>query len=357
VQVGFIGMTLEGTPGFLRRAAAAGLTFEDEADTVNRLVPLLREQGVQAIVVLLHEGGRQEGRYDQCEGISGPIVDVVERTDREVDVFVTGHTHRAYDCKIDGRLVTSAGSYGRVLTDVDLAIDPATGEILTAKAENVVVTQTVRRHPRLTPLVERYQELADPIRNRGVGSVATDVDRSPTGAGESALGDLVADAQAAATGADLALTHADGIRRDLKRGATTFGDAFEVQPFGNRLVTMTLTGVQIDAVLEEQWRGQLFQRVLEVSSGLRYTWDPGAPVGRRVDPRTTAIGGRPLDLGRRYRVTVNAFLADGGNNYPTLLAGTDRVAGPMDVDALAALLRRGADGYSKPQGRIRRADG
>jgi 5'-nucleotidase len=332
-QVAFVGMTLEGTPGFLPRTAAGDLRFEDEAETVNRLVPVLRGQGIEAIVVLLHEGGKQAGGYGDCEGISGPIVDIVERTDREVDVFVTGHTHRAYDCEIDGRLVTSAGSYGRVLTDIDLAIDPATGDVASADAENVVVTQDVARHPRLSPLVSRYRRLAAPVRNRVVGMVETGAGRGRGESGGSALGRLVADAQVAATGADAAFTHADGIRADLARGRVTYGEAFEIQPFEHRLVSMTLTGAEIDTLLEQQWLGQPFPRLLESSSGLRYTWDPAAPPGRRVE--ALSLRGRPLERRRSYRITVNSFLADGGNNFPALLAGRDRAVGPTDVDALA----------------------
>jgi 5'-nucleotidase len=332
-QVAFVGMTLEGTPGFLSRTAAGGLRFEDEAETVNRLVPVLRGQGIEAIVVLVHEGGKQAGGHADCEGISGPIVDIVERTDREVDVFVTGHTHRAYDCEIDGRLVTSAGSYGRVLTDVDLAIDPATGDVVSAEAENVVVTQDVARHPRLSPLVSHYRRLAAPVRNRVIGLVEADVGRGRAESGGSALGRLVADSQVAVTGADAAFTHADGIRADLARGRVTYGEAFEIQPFEDRLVTMTLTGAEIDTLLEQQWLGQPFPRLLESSSGLRYTRDPAAPPGQQVE--ALSLRGRPLERRRSYRITVNSFLADGGNNFPALLAGRDRTVGPTDVDALA----------------------
>jgi hypothetical protein len=321
---------------------------------VNRLVPLLREQGVQAIVVLLHEGGRQAGGYDGCDGIAGPVIEVVKRTDPEVDVFVTGHTHRAYVCEIDGRLVTSAGSYGRILTDIDLAIDPATGDIVSAEAANEIVTHDVARHPRLSSLVARYRRLAAPLEKRVVGSLAATVDRSDNEVGESALGDLVADAQAAATGADVAFVHADGIRADLEAGDVTYGEAFAVQPFGHRLVTMTLTGAEIDAVLEEQWLGQPFPRLLAASAGLRYSRDPEAAPGRRVEFATTTLAGRPLRPERRYRVTVNEFLADGGNDFATFATGTDRELGPTDVDALARLLRRGVSGYTEPEGRVTR---
>ena len=152
-----------------------------------------------------------------------------------------------------------------------------------------------------------------------------------------------------------AFTHADGIRDDLERGRVSYGDAFEVQPFAYRLLTMTLSGAEIEAVLEEQWRGQPFPRILEVSSGLRYTWSRDAADGQRVDPRRVLVDGRPLELDRRYRVTVNAFLADGGNNFPTLAAAGDGAPGPVDVDALAAFVGRGAP--VGPGGRIALADG
>ncbi len=220
-KVAFIGMTLEGTPSIVTPSGVAGLEFRDEAETVNALVPELRRRGVESIVVLLHEGGLQPGGIDQCNGVSGPIVDIVQRMSDAVDVVVSGHTHRAYNCQIDGKLVTSASSFGRVLTDIDLTIDKGSGDVVVARADNLVVTRDVPKAGDVTELLDKYRQLAAPLANRVIGSITADVTRSATAAGESALGDVIADAQLAATdgrgegGAAVAFMNPGGIRADL----------------------------------------------------------------------------------------------------------------------------------------------
>ncbi len=203
IPVAFIGLTLKGTPGLVSPVGVAGLEFRDEADTVNALIPELKARGVEAIVVLIHEGGLPTGDYNECPGISGPIVDIVKKFDRAVDVVVTGHTHRAYVCEIDGRLVTSGDKYGTLVTAIDLKLDPATRDIVSAKADNTIVrTATLAKDPQQTALIESYDRLAAPIANRPAGSVTATLSRVPNHAGESPLGDIVADAQLAATSAD-----------------------------------------------------------------------------------------------------------------------------------------------------------
>ena len=346
-RIAFVGMTLEGTPSIVSPSGIEGLSFEDEADTVNALVPRLRARGAETIVVLLHEGGFTAGGANECPGLSGPIIDIVERTSDEVDLFVTGHTHRAYDCVVDGRPVTSAGSFGRVLTDVDLTIDRASGEPARVETRNLAVTRDVPRDPAQTRLIERYRTLAAPISDRVIGRATAPITREPSPAGESALGDLIADAQLAATapadlgGARVAFMNPGGIRADLAEGDITYAEAFTVQPFGNNLVTLTLTGAQIERLLELQWEGQPFARVLGVSRGFSYGWDPARPPGDRVDPATIALDGVPLEPEAPSRVTVNSFLADGGDGFGVLREGTDRLGGATDLDALEAYLRAG----------------
>lgn len=222
IPVAFIGLTLKGTGGIVSPAGIAGLEFRDEAETVNALVPQLKAQGVEAIVVLIHEGGEPAGDYNQCPGISGPIVDIVKKFDRAVDVVVSGHTHRAYVCNIDGRLVTSGDKYGTLVTAIDLKLDPASRDVISAKAENVIVANaSLAKDPEQTALIDAYDRLSAPIANRPAGSVTQALSRVPNEAGESALGDVIADAQLAVTkdakdgSAVIALTNPGGIRTDI----------------------------------------------------------------------------------------------------------------------------------------------
>ena len=252
IPVAFIGLTLKGTPGIVSPVGVAGLEFRDEADTVNALVPELKARGVEAIVVLIHEGGLPTGDYNECPDISGPIVDIVKKFDRAVDVVISGHTHRAYVCKIDGRLVTSGDKFGTIVTAIDLKLDPVTRDVVSASANNVIVrTADYAADPQQTALLASYDKLAAPIADRRAGSITDTLSRVPNAAGESPLGDLIADAQLAATraaadgGAVIAFTNPGGIRTDIPKkenGAVSYADIFASQPFRNQLVTLTLTG-------------------------------------------------------------------------------------------------------------------
>lgn len=364
-KVAFVGMTLEGTPSIVTPSGIEGLEFRDEADTVNALIPEL-EKKADAVVVLLHEGGAQAGGgIDECNGISGPVVDIVERMSDEVDVVVSGHTHQAYTCDIGGTLVTSAASFGRAVTDIDLVISKSAHEVVSAAADNVVVTRDVEAAGDLTGLVDRYGALAAPLADRVIGVAPAAITREPNAAGESALGDLIADAQLAATddpalgGAQVAFMNPGGIRADLDAGDITYGEAFTVQPFGNNLVTLTLTGAQIDELLEQQFCNPSAgdpdsRRVLQVSDGLAYTWSASAPCGDKVDAGGITLDDAVLDPSASYRVTVNSFLADGGDNFRVLVAGTDRLGGVVDLDALEAYLAEVEPTAlpTEPQGRI-----
>jgi 5'-nucleotidase len=368
-KVAFIGMTLKGTPTVVTPSGVAGLTFRDEAETVNALVPHLKAQGIETIVVLIHEGGFPTGTYNECPGLSGAIVEIVQRFDPAVDVVISGHTHQAYNCQIDGRLVTSASSFGRLVTDVDLTIDRATGEVVRMQANNRIVSREVPPDPRLTALVDTYQTLVAPFANRVIGSMTAEHTRDPTPAGESALGDVIADAQWAATagpavgGAVVAFMNPGGIRADLAYaqsgsegdGHVTYGEAFTVQPFGNSLVTMTLTGAQLKTVLEQQFQGcgtQNRDRMLQVSAGLTYAWSRSAPACGKVDMASIKIKGVAVDPQAPYRVTVNSFLADGGDHFLSFREGTDRLGGPQDVDAFEAYFRTHSPVAPGPQNRI-----
>jgi 5'-nucleotidase len=362
VKVAFIGETLEGTPQIVTPAGVAGLEFRDEADTINALVPRLRRQGVRTIVALIHEGGVPVAG-GQC--VSGPIRDIVERTSAEVDVFMTGHTHQTYNCVVAGRPVTSAGSFGRLLTDVTLTIDRRSGQTRTVTADNLIVTRDVAKDPAQTALIARYQAIAGPIGAEVIGQAAADITRAATRAGESALGDVIADTQLEATqpegfgGAQIAFMNPGGIRADLAAGDVTFAEAFTVQPFGNSLVTMTLTGAQIERLLEQQvWPSDTPDgsgRILQVSTGFAYAWDPARPAGDRVDPASITLGGLPVVPTASYRVTVNSFLAEGGDGFTVLSEGTDRLGGAIDLDALRAYFGAHSPVAPGPRDRITRA--
>ena len=344
IPVAFIGLTLKGTPDIVSPVSVAGLEFRDEADTVNALVPELKTRGVEAIVVLIHEGGFPAGDYNECPGISGPIVDIVKKFDRAVDVVISGHTHRAYVCEIDGRLVTSGDKYGTIVTTIDLKLDSVTRDVISARADNVIVrTGAYAADAEQTALLASYDQFAAPIANRRAGSITQTLSRVPNDAGESALGDIIADAQLAATRAGtkgaavIAFTNPGGVRTDIAKkedGAVTYADVFASQPFRNQLVTLTLTGEQIKNMLEQQWLDPNRPRILQVSKGFNYTWDNAKPYGDHVAAERMSLNGQRVDPATRYRVTVNNYLAVGGDGFTVLKQGTAPQFGIYDVDAL-----------------------
>jgi 5'-nucleotidase len=349
IPVAFIGLTLKETAGIVSPKGIAGLEFRDEAETVNALVPQLKAKGVEAIVVLIHQGGEPSGDYNECPSITGPIVDIVKKFDRAVDLVVSGHTHRAYVCDIDGRLVTSGDKYGTLVTAIDLKLDPASRDVVSAKAENVIVANaSLAKDPEQTALIEAYDKLSAPIANRPAGSVTQTLSRVPNEAGESALGDVIADAQLAATkdakdgSAVIALTNPGGIRTDLipkENGAVSYGDLFASQPFRNRLVTMTLSGSQLKDMLEQQWLDPKRPRILQVSNGFSYGWDASKPFGERVVADKMMLNGRPIEPATGYRVTVNDYLAVGGDGFTIAKQGASPQYGGYDADALFAFFK------------------
>jgi 5'-nucleotidase len=362
IRVAFIGLTLKGTPNLVSPVSVAGLEFRDEADTVNALVPELKAQGIEAIVVLIHEGGFPAGDYNECPGISGPIVDIVRKFDRAVDVVISGHTHQAYVCTIDGRLVTSGDKYGTIVTTIDLKLDPATRDVVSAKADNVIVrTGTYARDPEQTALLASYDKFAAPIANRLAGSITQTLSRTPNEAGESPLGDIVADAQLAATSAGnngravIAFTNPGGVRSDIAKkaeGGVTYADVFASQPFRNQLVTLTLTGMQIKNMLEQQWLDPKRPRVLQVSKGFSYAWDNAKPYGDRIIADRMSLNGQRIDPVTRYRVTVNNYLAVGGDGFTVLKEGSAQQFGVYDVDALYAYFQANSPIGPAPADRI-----
>ena len=356
IKIAFIGVTLKGTPEISSARNVAGLEFRDEAESVNALVPELKQQGIEAIIVLIHEGGTTRGGPNECVDLRGPIRDIVERLDRAVDLVLSGHTHQAYVCNLNGRLVTSAGSYGRFVTEIDLQIDPVSRDIVSARALNRVVELDIPASGRASAVMERYAQLAAPL-HRVVGRIAAPFFRGINADGESRLGQLIADAHLAATrsaGATVAFVNPGGIRAPLSpEGDVTYAQVFDVYPFNNTLVTMTLTSAQLRELLEQQWQGE-YPRVLQVSSGFTYAWNANAPAGSRVVRDSIMLDGRRLEPDGSYRIAVNSYLAAGGDRFTLLLEGAERSAGLNSREAIVRYLEMRSPLAPGGERRIRR---
>lgn len=372
VKVGIIGLTLEGTPLIVSANGIQDVDFLDEATAINAAAQDLRTQGVRTIVVLLHEGGFQSvsmnpSTIDTCTGISGAIVDIVHNLRPSISMVISGHTHTAYNCvlpNVDEQLipVSSASSFGRLVTDIDMTLSTTSGKPKSISVDNKIVFRD-DADADAAAFVSSYVTAVAPIANVVVGSITADILGTGAGssnaAGESGLGDVIADAQLAYTqsaGAQLAFMNPGGIRANLTYGQisggelpgeVTFGEAFAVQPFNNLVVTQDMTGAQIEAVLEQQWaactppgRSGGATVILQVSAGFTYSYDSTQACGSRIS--NMMLGGVPIVPGTTYKVTMNNFLADGGDSFPAFSAGTNRVYAPdFDVDALADYLDAG----------------
>lgn len=348
VKVGFIGMTLEATDTLVAASGIQGWDFLDEAQTANALVPVLRAQGVKAIVVLLHEGGSQTpppGAINACVGISGPIVAINNALSPEIDVLITGHTHLPYNCVLPDaagqpRIVTSAYSYGRVVTEVNLVLDKRTHDVrrdLSTSTNHPVYRNQLTPDPAITAVIQKWTPLYGAAGSTPVGTITANINRGGVGGSdrgvESPLGNLVADAQLWATssnGAQIAFMNPGGLRADLTYaqsagegdGVVTFAEAFAVQPFGNTLVTYSMTGAQIISVLQQQCQPAGSSRAflhLGVSQGFTYDLAKTIVAGTctSVTVSNVKLNGVPLNPAASYMVTVNNFLADGGDNFTT----------------------------------------
>ena len=366
VRIGFIGLILQGAPGVIAPASIRGLTFGPEAEAANEAARQLRQQGVRAIVVLIHEGGTPASAdTNGCDRLSTDFVDLVRRMSDDIDVVVSGHTHRAYNCTIGTKLVTSASSTGRLITDIDLRLARAGGAIISKSARNRVVTRDVEKHPAATALIANYRSVAGEIGGRVVGTFEASLLREPNEAGESPLGDIIADAmlEGAATApggaAVVAFTNPGGMRGDIVRmggvgpATATFTQLFDVQPFGNTVIVKTLTGEAIVDLLEEQF-GPRRTRILQVSRGFTYAYDVSRPRGQRIDRASVRIAGMALVPAQRYRVATIDYLWEGGDGFTALASGTDPVVVGGDVDVLADYFSRRSPVAPGPQNRIRR---
>lgn len=365
VKVGFIGVTLEDTPGVVSADGVKGLKFKDEVETINKYAKALQRQGVKSIVALIHEGGAPAStayNYD-CDspgagdGISGPIVDIAKNITPQVDALVTGHTHAAYVCTVNDpagkpRMVTSAASFGRLYTDTTLTYDRWTGDIArtAVKSANHVVTRDVPKAPDMTELISKWNTLAAPIGNRAIGYISADIPNTGT---ESPMGDLIADAQLAYgkeldPETDLALMNPGGVRAGLTYaakgtegdGVVTYAEGFTVQPFSNTVNLQDFTGAQLIKVLQEQVSGAnaASPKILQPSSGLTYTLDLTKTGADRIVVDSIKLNGAAIDPAATYRVATNSFLAGGGDGITTLGQGTNDLVGADDLAVLEKYL-------------------
>lgn len=361
IKVAFIGLTLRGTADIVRPGGADGVSFRDEVETVNALVPQIREQGIEAIIVLLHEGGVQTGGINDCTDFKGEFRQMVERFDPAVDAVLSAHTHRFYVCEFAGKLATSAGSYGTLITEIDLTLDRATRDIVGKSARNLVVKPDGPKDARLSVLVESYAKLSTPRENRAVAKVTRELPIMANAAGESLLGNLIVDAQSRVnalsqtTGLRLGLSEAHFVTDNPRNiafnnpgslraplmpatdGSVTYGELFKIQPFQNDLILMVMTGAQLKEALEQQFSGDR-TRIMGVSRGFSYTWDNARPIGDKVITESIKLNGIVIKADERYRVIANSFLAGGSEGFSAFLKGTDRQAGLQDIEALVNYL-------------------
>ncbi len=375
-KVAFLGLTLEGTPQIVTPAGVAGLEFRPEVQTINNLVHRLRaEQGVRAFVVLIHQGGQQTAPFasgfmdvNRCDNFTGDIKPIVEALDPQVDLVVSAHTHQPYICKFDGIPTTSASSFGRLITDIDLVIDHQSKDVKAVDARNVIVTRDVPKDTAQTTIVDKYNALSAPLANRVVGSQTANITRDVNFAQETALGDVIADAQLASTSptdfgaAVVAFMNPGGIRDNLtcsvvcspaSPAPVTYSQLFTVQPFNNVMTVKTMTGDMIRRLLEQQFTvlpGGI--RLLQVSNGFTYTYDLAQPAGSRVF--NIRINGTALDPLASYRVAMNNFLASGGDGFTVFNEGTDPLGGEIDLDALVTYFTKNSPISPGPQDRVTR---
>lgn len=353
VRIGFIGLVTKTTPSIVTAEGIKDLKFQDEVDAANRAARELKRRHVRAMVVLVHEGDQVKSgeRPDECGVVPGAGTRIAQQADPEIDMVLSGHTHQQYLCSVkdptgNARLFSSGSSFGRVITEVNLKVNRRTGDIVrsSVKADNHVVTRDVPPDPATQTFVQTWKDRVSVIADKPIGKITADLTRAPSAAGETALGDVIADGQLAGTkelGAQVALMNPGGVRTDLVYkasgsegdGVVTYGEAFAVQPFSNVMGVTSLTGAQIDALLEQQWTAA-GEKILQPSANLRFTIDRGRPAGDRVSAIT--IDGAPVDPAATYKVAANNFLLGGGDGFSVFTEGRDQVLGPIDLDAFVA---------------------
>lgn len=360
VPIGFIGLVTQTTPNIVTSEGIKDLEFVDEVKAANVASRLLKIVGVKAQVVLVHEGDQVTAGQspDACSAQPGVGNRIATQVDAEVDMILSGHSHQAYLCTVSDpkgatRLYSQGGSFGRVITKVDFQVDVKTRDVVrsTVVADNQVVTRTVTPDPEIATFVQTWKDRVATVANRPIGRITADITNVAVASGESPLGNLIADAQLAATrtggNAQIALMNPGGVRASLTYagspagegdGVVTYGEAFTVQPFNNLMQVVTLTGAQLKTVLEQQFVGgpnaQAFTKILQPSSNFTYTYSASAPWGSKVSDMK--IDGVAVTDTQTIRVAANNFLVGGGDAFLAFRDGADLWSGPLDIDAFAA---------------------
>jgi 5'-nucleotidase len=337
VKVGFIGVTTEETPDIVVPDAVEPFEFLDISETVDRYAAELQKKGVETIVVLAHAGGTQT----TAEEATGEIIsETAEMQNTAVDAIIAGHSHSYLNTTVNDVLIVEGFGLGTAFDTVNLTVDRATGDVIEASAKVVPTCNAgITPDAETAALVAHYDEQVTAIEDRVVGTATTAITRASDADGESALGDLIADAQKAYAGTQIAFMNPGGIREDIQAGEVTYGELFAVQPFDNQVVKMNLTGDQIYRLLEQQWQpqadGTIRERILQVS-GLNVTYDESRPVGDRV-VSVTLSDGTPLDRNATYTVAANSFIATGGDGFTVFeeASASQQTLG-SDLDALEA---------------------
>ena len=351
VKIGLVGAVLKGVPSVVTASGVRGLEFQDEADAINATLPAMRAAGAKVFVVLIHEGGHTGEPFDKvyCDGLEGPIVGIVKRLDPAIRLIISGHSHKGYLCKVDGRVVTQGDAYGHLLSRIKMTVEPATGKVENIDVRNVVMAPgAFTPDPQLTSWLKDVRARSQAELDKPVARIAAPlVSRKQNDAGESALGNVVADAALEAMreqGVTVAFMNPGGMRNDLQSGAdgtVTFGQAQAVLPFANTQVVMDLTGAQLRALLEQQWERDDSSMMLQVSRSLTYQWDSTQPKGKRLVPGSVKVDGVAVADAKVYRISANNFLAEGGDRFPMFGKGTNRNdTGVRDLDTLVAYLKQ-----------------
>lgn len=353
LKVGVIGATTEATGSIVMPANVKGLEFPAPTARFDELVPQLKGNGADVVVALTHLGSD----IGTDGTLSNEARNVLDGMKEHLDALVTGHTHRAVATVYKGTPVVQARSYGSAYGKINLYYDKNLKKVVRATVEVVQPSQALYPNGDATALVKKWQEAIGPKVKEVVAQAAVPLTRDTTLAGESVLGDLIADAQRAAVGADIAIMNGGGIRDSIEAGEITWEKLYKVQPFGNVLFKVSLTGQQVKQVLEEgvenyyRSYNKLPKGHAPVQvSGLSFTWDYSKPFGRRIDPASIKLAdGTSLDLNKTYVVVANEFVATGGDDFTTFkdLYNADKDAyykqaytGIVDLDALIDYLKK-----------------
>lgn len=335
MNIGFIGVVTQDIKQVVIASALENIEVTDSAQAIDKAVAELKAKGVESIVVLAHAPAASKSDGTNATGESVALASTIND---EVDIILGAHNHAYSDAIVDNKLVVQGYSYGTAFTDIDIVIDPKTKDIVQKSAEVVTTFHSgIEPDAEVKAMVDGYKSTVAPLINREVGTSSEAITKTVDASGETPLGNLIADSQRDALSTDFAFMNPGGIRADLDAGPITWGELFTIQPFGNQLVRMTYTGQQLKEVLEQQFTASK-TTILQVS-GLTYTIDQAAPIGSKI----TALEdeeGNAIVMDQSYSLTINNFLAGGGDGFTKLTSGTNPVVGPVDLDALEAYIKK-----------------